>query len=415
MIVDLTAKQRSSVLAATAKLNLWHGAVRSGKTVGSEIAWLRHVRSGPAGDLLMVGKTERTLRRNVLNPLQQFLGSKRMKVSGSGEAMILGRRVYLLGANDARAEEKIRGLTLAGGYGDEVSTWPATAFRMLLSRISVGGAALFATTNPDSPFHWLKRDYLDRSSDSDLAAFQFAIDDNPKLDPEFVSWLKRQYTGVWYRRFILGEWAVAEGVIWDAFDPDRHVVDAVPEGVSFKRYVVGIDYGTSNPFVAILLGHGSDRRVWALDSWRWDSREKGRQLSDAEYSSAIKRWLAQRGVSPSRIWVDPSAASFIVQARQDGLAGVEAADNAVADGIRSVSTLLANDGIRIVRSGCEHLIQSIASYRWDEKAQARGEDEPLKVDDHDCDALRYPVYSEIARRPAFAVYAERQLAARGAA
>ena len=394
-VKPLSPKQARSYHEATARVNLWHGAVRSGKTVASHLKWIERCLHGPAGDLLMVGKTERTLRRNVLMPLQEILGPQRMRITtGSGEAEILGRRVYLVGANDERAEQKIRGLTLAGANGDEVSLWPESFFAMLLSRLSVPGAQLFGTTNPDAPLHWLKASYIDRAAELDLRSWHFKLEDNPYLDPQYVASLKREYTGLWYRRFIDGAWVQAEGAIWDAFNPDRHVLRELPGGVTFDRYAIGIDYGTSNPFVALYAGRSSD--AWyVLDRWRHDSRKAGRQLSDAQYLDRLGEWIGQREVG--RWWVDPSATSFIVAARQRGYP-VGAAENSVEDGLREVATLLAQDRLYFVeadaRVKAEPTVAEVLGYVWDPKKQAKGEDAPLKQQDHGPDALRYLIASE---------------------
>src|SRR5690606_26825491 len=150
-----------SVALATARTNVWEGSVRSGKTIASLLAWLLYVRQGPAGNLAMIGKTERTLKRNVIDVLVEMLGERRCRHNrGEGELNLLGRRIYLAGANDARSEDKIRGLTLAGAYVDEASLVPEAFWSMLLTRLSVEGARLFATSNPDNPHHWLMRSYL---------------------------------------------------------------------------------------------------------------------------------------------------------------------------------------------------------------------------------------------------------------
>lgn len=380
-----TGKQRRSILEADARLNIWHGSVRSGKTVASIIRWLDFVAHGPPGELLMVGKTSRTLKRNILDPIAEMLDEDEFRLlTGAGEAYIFGRRVYLAGANDERAEGKIRGLTLVGAYGDEITLWPESFFAMLLSRLSLPGAKFFGTTNPDSPFHWLKKDYLDRAAELNLRHWSFGLDDNPNLDPGYVESLKREYTGLWYRRFILGQWVLAEGVVYDMFDPDVHVVKALPP---IQHYYVGIDYGTTNPTVFLLVGLGQDGVLYVCREWRWDSEAKGRRLTDAQLSAELRRWLGN--IVPQRIWIDPSAASFITQLRHDGIR-TWPADNAVIDGIQDVSTLLGAGRLKIHES-CTGLIEEMGTYVWDEKAQARGEDKPLKQNDHGCDALRYAV------------------------
>ena len=254
MVLSLpTKKQTQTIIDAKARLNIWEGAVRSGKTVASLFAWLDYVGSeAPAGDLLMVGKTEKTLKRNVLDVIDRMIPHKfclRMKL---GECEIYGRRIYCVGANDERAEGKIRGLTVAGAYGDELTLWPESFFTMMLSRLSVSGARFFGTTNPDGPYHWLKTNYLERQG-LDLARFQFSLEDNPFLDRRFVEALKSEYVGLWYKRYIQGLWVAAEGAIYDMFDEVLHVVDELP---AMRKYWTAIDYGTAAPTVFLLFGLG---------------------------------------------------------------------------------------------------------------------------------------------------------------
>ncbi|MFJ1995310.1 PBSX family phage terminase large subunit [Streptomyces asiaticus] len=413
MIAPLVGKQREAVRLATARGNLWEGAVRSSKTVSSIMVWLKYIRTGPAGALLMVGKTERTLKRNVIDPIIEMVGVKRCNYkAGAGEVVIFGRTIYVAGANDERAADKIKGLTLAGAYCDEVTTYPETFFQMLGTRLSVEGAQWFGTTNPEGPNHWLKRKYLDRArlhldregnviTSSDPAAidvhrFSFSLDDNPYLPKAYVAALKLEYQGLFYRRFVLGEWCLAEGVVYDMWDESRHVVDILPE---IRHWMaVGIDYGTINPFAGLLLGVGTDDRLYVASEYRHDSRVARRQLTDAEYSRGVRDWLAsyrhqgQQGVSPQWVFVDPSAASFMTQLWSDGLPGVAKADNDVKDGIRSVGVALGS-GLLSVHRSCTGLLAELPAYAWDEKAAKKGEDKPLKIDDHSVDALRYGLHS----------------------
>lgn len=406
-----TGKGARSIVESVARLNVWDGSVRSGKTINSIIRWLHFtVADSPDGELLMAGKTERTLKRNVLDPISEMVGPDFRYTLGTGEARLFGRRVYIAGANDDRAEAKIRGLTLAGWYGDEITTWPEGFFKQVTVRASIKGSKGFATTNPDSPLHWLKRDYLDRTEEINLRRFHFTLDDNPTLDPAYVADLKREFTGLWYRRFILGEWVQAEGAIYDMWDQDRYVVrgrfpraEENPYGLDGKlkrefagprmsRLWLGIDYGTVNPFSALLFGLGEDGRVYVMSELRYDSRKSSKQKTDAEYSSDLRDWLNYHNARPEWTYCDPSAASFIQQLWRDGVQGVRPADNAVIDGIRTTSTAIAQNRIRVHES-CVSLIQEIPGYVWDEKAQKRGEDKPIKTEDHSVDAMRYGLAS----------------------
>lgn len=417
-VEPLAGKQLDSVKLADARLNIWEGSVRSSKTVSSLIRWLKYVRDGPPGNLLLVGKTERTLKRNIIDPLTEMLGKSRCNhVAGAGELHLLGRLIYTAGAHNEGSVSKIQGLTLAGAYGDELSTWPESFFSMLLSRLSVEGAKFFGTSNPDSQAHWLLTKYLSRASlwldhrgellrcasDLDLARFSFRLADNPFLPAAYIAALASEYTGLWRKRFIEGLWIAAEGAIYDMWDEDRMVPDVLPPITAWT--CCAIDYGTTNPLHALVMGIGADRRMYVVDEWRYDSRMKHRQMTDAEYSERVRSWLQEvkipatrqsdgswmRGVTPHYVVVDPSAASFRVQLHQDGMNTV-AANNDVLDGIRTVSSLMTAGKLRVTRD-CPELLAELPSYAWDDKAAKVGEDKPVKVADHGVDALRYGIYS----------------------
>lgn len=390
-------KQAWVIVNSDARLNIYDGAVRSGKTYASIWRWVRFVVEGPPGPLLMVGKTERTLKRNILDPIAQMVGNANFRhVIGAGECYLYGRPIMLAGANDERSEGKIRGMTLVGAYGDELTLWPESFFGMLLSRLSLPGAQLFGTTNPDSPFHWLNVNYLEREADLSLRRFQFRLEDNPSLPTEYVEQLKREYTGLWYKRFILGLWVQAEGAIYDMFDPDIHVVDDDPAEIGIVY--TGADYGTANSTVFIVLAWDVLARRWiALHEYVHDSRKTGRQKTDAQYSEDYRAFMRDVGLFPQSLELDPSAASFALQLRRDGVQHVRAADNAVLDGIRDVARAFST-GQLVVHRRCQRLIASLLSYTWDPKAQKRGEDAPLKQNDHEADGLRYAIRRAMSRR-----------------
>lgn len=400
----LSAKQIDSIRESTRRLNLWEGAVRSGKTVGSLLRWIHFTQHGPQGDLVLSGKTERTLKRNIINPLQEWFPGEVAYSRGAGELFIGGRRLEVVSAYDDRSEGRIRGMTIAGAYGDELTLWPESFFTMMLSRMSVPGARLFGTTNPDSPFHWLKTDYLDRKEQLDLAVFHFDIEDNVFLDPEFVKQLKLEYTGLWYQRFIQGLWVLAEGVVYDVFDENRHT-RPIPHGQKthgHKNHIVGVDYGTSNPCTFGLYGWNRPSEIVLEREYYWRSDKTGRQKTDSEYADDMETFI--EGIRPKVIYVDPSASSFIVELRRrtqrsGPLQGIRIAkgNNEVLEGIRFVSKLLSQDRYGFAPS-CRETVKEYSSYVWDPKAQKRGEDKPLKEHDHGPDRDRYALYTHFGRR-----------------
>lgn len=406
-------KQVRSIADSTARINIWEGSVRSGKTVAANLRWLEYALNRRDGDLLMVGKTERTLKRNVLDNFKQFLTTRRYDINrGDGEVFFCGRKIHIVGANDERATDKIQGSTYAGAYVDEISLVPESFFSMLLSRLSAKGAKLFGTTNPDSPYHWLKTDYLDRAGELNIRSWKFRLEDNPFLDPDYVENLKREYTGLWHRRYIEGMWVLAAGAIYDMFDEEAHVTDLEGRAIEQAgRWIVDCDYGTSNPCTWSLKAiwhEGGKPRVHTVAEYYWDSEIEGRQKTDTEYADDMEAWLNEwrqkvashdgpgAPVGNPRIYVDPSAASFINELKGRGLS-VRPADNAVIDGIRFVASMLT-EGRYTIAPRCEQTPKSYASYVWDETAQKRGEDKPLKEHDHCCDRDRYGLYTELQKR-----------------
>jgi len=313
--------------------------------------------------------------------------------------------MHCIGASDAKAEGVIRGSTSAGSYYDEVTLLPRNFFNMSLSRMSPPGSKGFGTTNPDSPAHWLKKDFMDRAEELDWRMFSWPLDEATFLDPEFLTALKREHTGLFYRRFILGEWVMAEGAIYDGFDEAVHVVDAPPYDAP-DYYIIGVDYGTGNPTVFVLKGVKMQPNgrpvVCAEREYYYDSTEKMRQKTDAEYAEDLKAFVA--AVKPAQvagdrreqagvmaIYVDPSALSFKLQCSRLGLP-IRDADNSVLDGIRFQATMLANGQYTIMRR-CTKTIEEYSGYVWDQKKQLQGIDAPIKTGDHAKDAERYGLYT----------------------
>lgn len=396
-----------SIIGSRKRLNIWEGSVRSGKTVASIVRWLAYVaaEAPQEGILLMTGRTSRTLERNVVNPILDMMGTRGARYNrGTGELHIFDRVIDCMGASDERAQEKIRGATVAGAYGDELTLWPESYFTMLLSRLSVRGAKFFGSTNPDSPYHWLNTGYLKRRGELNMSVFHFRLDDNPYLDPEYVFSLKKEYTGLWYKRFIDGLWVMAEGAIFDMWDEDIQTADIqewlkreFQEGRRpvdrFRHYFVGIDYGTSNPCTFGLYGYDWQKKgqpkVHLLKEYYYDSAEKGRQKTDAQYADDFKAFLGD--VRPMGIYCDPSAASFMSELRHRGYTVIPA-ENDVIDGIRFVGKLLS-EGKFLIDKSCTHTIGEFSSYVWNTKAQQRGIDEPLKERDHAMDRNRYALFT----------------------
>jgi hypothetical protein len=397
----LTPKQAWSIARATARVNVWHGSIRAGKTIASLIAWLLFVRSAPTtGALVVIGRTRESVARNVFQPLQDpaIFGKLAQHVrytAGAPTAQILGRTVHVLGASDARAEMVLRGLTVAGAYVDEATLVAEAFWTQLLGRMSVPGARLFATTNPDGPAHWFKKQVVDRAVELGYKVFKFRLTDNTFLDPAYVAQICKEYTGLWYRRFILGEWVQAAGAVYEGWDEARHVMPADDLPTMDRVLSFGADYGTVHATRGYLLGIGPDTRpghdrehcLYILDEWAPGSMTIG------EHSADLQRWLAARPAwAPEWIAYDHASATFGLQLFHDGHRNVMKAHKQVLPGIRTVAALLAVDKL-VVSDRCKHLIERLPGYVWDEKATKRGETAPVKSNDDEADALRYTVYT----------------------
>lgn len=353
------------------RINIFEGAVRSGKTHVSLIVWALWVATQPVDvAYLMVGKTLTTLKRNCLEPLERLLGSEAFSFSTSAkEARLFGRLVYLEGAGDARSEAKIRGLTLMGAYIDEATMVPEDFFAMLLSRLSLPGAKLFSTTNPDNPHHWLKAKYIDRSNELDMLVQRYVIDDNPFLTPEYVAQLKLEYTGVFYDRYILGLWKAAEGAIYRQFadDPKRFIIDHEPEDIRFVW--IGVDFGgngSAHAFSAL----GTDakfRNLYLLDEHYRKEVITPRQLEDdfcAFARAARARWTI------AGVWAD-SAETVLIRGLNAALLREKiplsvsnARKSPINDRIRFLCAMMAQDRFRVM-SRCKRTIDALSSAVWD--------------------------------------------------
>lgn len=391
------------------RINILHGSVRSGKTWISLVLWAFWMLTMPEdAAYLMVAKTLTSLRRNCLDLLETLVGKSNFSYSlAAKQAVLFGRTVYLEGVNDARAESKIRGMTLQGAYCDELTLFTQDFFTMLLSRLSMPEAKLFGTTNPDSPNHWLKSEYLDRSQELDLMEMRFTIDDNEFLDPEYVRQLKREYTGVFYERFILGNWVIAEGLVYSMFSEKEHVVHVLPECCAHPEkgqgeYYISVDYGTKNPFSAGLWcvsGGGATR----IAEYYYDGRKSKKPRTDEEHYAALEKlirhevWNSGRRTVESYpiqcVVIDPSAASMIECIRRHGSFSVRAAKNDVIPGIGITGSLLAAGKLKI-HADCKDCIREFGIYSWDEKAKG---DQVIKENDHAMDDTRYFCYTILRR------------------
>lgn len=381
------------------------GTIRSGKTVSMSLSFVLWAMCSFNGqNFAMCGKTIGSFRRNVLFWLKLMLRSRGYRVTDhrADNLVVISRGsvenyFYIFGGKDERSQDLIQGITLAGVFFDEVALMPESFVNQATGRCSVDGSKYWFNCNPDGPYHWFKQNWIDKQKEKHLLYLHFTMDDNLSLSEKVKARYRSMYTGVFYRRYILGLWAMAEGVIYDMFSEEHHVAD--PETfrdslLDGNRYV-SCDYGTQNATVFLLWNQGTDGIWYCTREYYYSGREEGQQKTDAEYADDLESWLS--GTDINAVIVDPAAASFIAELKKRGYRVIKA-KNDVADGIRLVATKL--NLLKIVFSNvCQNTIKEFASYIWDAKAAEHGEDKPVKQYDHAMDAVRYFVYTILGERP----------------
>lgn len=376
------------------------GAVRSGKTSIMSISFiLWAMRCFNHRSFAFCGKSVGAVERNIINPLLgvEYLREQfDLQYSRSAHALFVTRGekenvFYLFGGKDESSASLIQGVTLAGVLLDEVALMPRSFVEQALARCSVSGAKLWFNCNPENPMHWFRQEWILQLEKHKAQHLHFLMDDNPALDEETKERYRSMFTGVFYKRFVLGQWCISEGVIYDMFSEDENVYSDAQRPADLEwtgQRSISIDYGTTNPmrFLDIYDYEGS---LYVDREYSWDSRKEHRQKTDSEYADDLEAFMGDK--NPCEIIVDPSAASFIAECRRRGFF-VSAADNEVLDGIRKTSNLIAKRRIRI-HDTCACLIDEMGTYLWDDKSALRGVEKPLKESDHSADALRYKVNS----------------------
>jgi PBSX family phage terminase large subunit len=405
----LSDKQIASIVESEEQMiSLWVGAVSAGKTIASLFAFLLAVRlTQGTGLIIIVGKTLQTIERNILAPLmdQRIFGELANHIvhtKGSGVAVILGKEVALVGANDARSEEKIRGSTVELAYVDEATLLPLGFWEMLVSRLRVAGARLLATTNPGSTRHWLRLDWILQAAAKSMRVFHFTMHDNPQYfeggnpGPAYIAQMQASYSGVFYDRMIRGLWTNAEGAIYDMWDPTRHVIRWEDLPPMRRVLCVSIDFGTQHATSVGMLGLGYDRKLYLMDELRIDAGTSSTlRQSPSQQSKTVRDWIRQPhhpeqlALTPEWVIVDTAAADFRQELYVDGLA-TQGAKKDVAYGIGIVSSLLQK-GQLVITDRCAGVTNEITDYVWDPKATERGVDAPIKRDDDSMDMLRYGI------------------------
>lgn len=386
-MLRLTDKQKEFWQEANHRWNIKEGATRSGKTYLDYFLIPRRIRATTgSGLIVLLGNTKGTLERNILEPMRSIWGDELVGGIGSDNTvMLFGKRCHALGADKVTQVSKLQGAGIEYCYGDEITTWNEEVFSMLKSRLDKPTSVFDGTCNPDGPNHWLLK-FL--GSDADIFRQHYTIYDNPNLSPQFVKNLECEYRGtVYYERFILGRWALAEGLIYPMFKKDEHVTKELPK---CGKYYVSVDYGTLNP-CSMGLWCVSGKKAYRIKEFYYSGRDENKLFTDEEYYGELEKLVGNLPIQ--YVVVDPSAASFIETVRRHGRFTVKKAKNDVLDGIRYTAGLISAGKV-LVSAGCENTLREFEEYSWDTD---QPEDKPVKQNDHAMDDMRYFCYTVLRK------------------
>lgn len=387
-------RQLEYIKNATAKWNIAHGPVRSGKTVGSIFRFLTDCIACPDSAIYIVGHTFETAYRNVVRKIMESSEFEMFRpfCCWSGKKLYFRDKVItVLGAKDEGAVGNFQGDTHSLTYCDEITLYPESIIDMIDTRLSCAHSKAHATCNPSFPTHKVK-EWIDKAKEGDKNYYelQITLDDNPYVPQDYKDRIRNSLSGVFYKRNYLGLWCLAEGAIFDFFDRKLHCTSKPPAA---EYYVAGIDYGASNPFACVLVGVSTGRHtqtgkhLWVEDEYYWDPKVRERGKTNSEFAQDVQRFLEDYNVK--QIYIDPSAASFKREMQRLQMPTIDA-NNEVLDGITMVTSEMRKGDLTI-RPHCKNLIKEIESYVWDKKASERGDDKPIKSCDHAVDALRYAI------------------------
>ena len=395
MSLPFSPKQLEFIAKSTKHWNLAHGSVRAGKTICTLFRFMQAASECEDSKIYMIGHTCSTIYRNAIcllfdEPVLSIFRPFCHWSPGNNRLTFRDKEIICLGAKDQGSIGVIQGLTMSLVYCDEITLYPRSVIEMINSRLSKEWSMGFASMNPSHPSHIVKS-WIDLAENKDpgFYSLHFTIEDNPYLPASYKEDLKRSSSGLFYKRNYLGLWCLAEGAIFECFDKSMHVRETPPRAAEY--WIVGIDVGTTNAFACVVIGVYTGMRdqqgkcLWIEDEYYWDSKKEGRQLTHYEYAREVKEFLepyALRG-----IYVDPSAAAFKVELQRQGMMPIDA-NNDVLDGISYVVSELHKGNLYIL-SRCKNVIREMESYVWDPKATEKGEDKPLKKNDHSLDAIRY--------------------------
>ena len=363
------------------------GAIRSGKTVSMETSFLLWAMERfDDCDFALCGKTIGSLRRNVIRNFKKIAIGRGFEVNENRSSKILtvsGKHTnyfHCFGGRDESSQDLIQGMTLAGVFFDEVALMPESFVNQATGRLSVEGSKMWFNCNPEGRLHWFKVQWINKYIEKRLLYLHFTMEDNLSLSEKIKERYRRMYVGVFYRRYILGKWCAAEGVIYDNWDEKRNGFDAtqgLPFAPDYCNHFVSVDYGTTNPTVYLDCYDDGDT-FWVTKEYYHDPAVEQKQKTTSEHAEDLVEFLNNN--RDVQIIVDPAAEDFKLELKNRGFR-VKNAVNDVLDGINTVSSMIHLGGVKVEKS-CVHFRREIETYVWDQKARDRGEEKPLKQNDH---------------------------------
>lgn len=407
----MSEKQTQIILDDLAKFNIISGVTGSGKSWGANARWYAEILEAPENALLMqTGNTSESLYDNITAPLLE-LDAKEDNVL---EYITIENRrrircklnnasVVCIGASDEKAQDRIQGKNLWFWYGDEITKQPRSFVEMALSRLraTVDGKLVTRpcmwTCNPDSPTHYIKTEYID-NPEIDVKNWFFGFKDNPTITDEYIEQLKKRFSGVFYERMIEGRWTLAEGAIYNEFNPATHIIQKPFNQID--TYFLGVDWGYNNPMAMTLIGRDFDGVYYVLDELYLQ-----KQLVDESLKEMLirKGWheLGDYKRPPQLVYADsesPGDCDALRRLMGWAVVPVSKPAGSVLDGIKIVQQLLktgGNDKSRLYfLQGCKNVIREMQSYQWRKRLNKDEKDEPEKKNDHAMDALRYVLMNE---------------------
>ena len=362
------------------------GAVRSGKTSIMMVAFIDWAMGHFSGQRFGIcGKTVDSATKNIIVPYISMSRTKKIyRVTWRRGDKVLEvtkgattNYFEVFGGKDESSYALIQGRTLAGVFLDEVALMPRSFVEQALTRCSIDGAKLWFNCNPENPQHWFYKEWIERHKERNALYLHFNMEDNPGLSQKTLADYKSRFSGVFYERYILGHWVMAEGLIYPMYNNTVQT-----ENRDYSKYYISMDYGILNPTAMILWGL-YDGIWYAVKEYYHSGKETQEQKTDEQYYAEMKKLAEDLPIT--RVIIDPSAASFITLVEQRKRFKVLDADNAVIEGIQHVAQCL-NERKILFNDCCKRTIQEFGLYRWDEKAK---EDRPIKDNDHAMDSVRY--------------------------